>query len=76
MAISVKKLEGDDVPEQYRAQGMDLVFQVQDAEGELHQRRRGRRPGGGVQREGPRQRVTTGGVQNPDDLHVRPRNCA
>lgn len=36
MAISVKKLEGDDVPEQYRAQGMDLVFQVQDAEGELH----------------------------------------
>jgi hypothetical protein len=36
MAISVKKLEGDDVPEQYRAQGIDPVFQVQDADGELH----------------------------------------
>ena len=31
MAISVKKLEADDVPEQYRAQGIDPVFQVQDA---------------------------------------------
>lgn len=36
MAISVKKLEGNDVPEPYRAQGMDPVFQVQDAEGKLH----------------------------------------
>ena len=36
MAISVKKLEGDDVPEQYHAQGMDLIFQVQDAKNKLH----------------------------------------
>ncbi len=36
MAISVKKLEGNDIPEQYRAQGVDPVFQVQDSEGQLH----------------------------------------
>ncbi|MBD8474355.1 hypothetical protein IFT98_10820 [Pseudomonas sp. CFBP 8770] len=36
MAISVKKLEGNDIPEPYRAQGVDPVFQVQDSEGQLH----------------------------------------
>jgi hypothetical protein len=36
MAISVKKLEGNEVPEPYRAQGIDPVFQVQDSEGQLH----------------------------------------
>ena len=36
MVISVKRLEGNEVPEQYRAQGMDPVFQVQDSKGQLH----------------------------------------
>lgn len=36
MVISVKRLEGNEVPEQYRAQGMDPVFQVQDSEGQLY----------------------------------------
>lgn len=36
MAISVKKLEGNDIPEQYRTHDMDPVFQVQDSEGHLH----------------------------------------
>lgn len=36
MAISVKKLEGNDIPEPYRGQGVDPVFQVQDSEGQLH----------------------------------------
>lgn len=39
MAVSVKKLEGTDVPEALQAQGLETVFEVRDSEGQVHIRK-------------------------------------
>jgi len=41
MAISVKKLSGDEIPEKLRDNdaGPDVMFQVEGADGQIHHRR-------------------------------------
>lgn len=36
MAVSVKKLEGTDVPDALQEQGLETVFEVRDSEGQVH----------------------------------------
>lgn len=41
MAISVKRLSGEDIPAHLRAEdpSLEVVFQIEDAHGQLHHRR-------------------------------------